>query len=127
MIFSNKKIIDIEEHWNDQQIFQPKNSFVHTNHSLNKKYWTKPQREDESSMMRYNRAKELVLAQKKFNVNTLKKILRDHKGHICDHFDTKHPMKSAPTIASIIINPYKKWMMLCSGNPCENKYKKYPL
>ena len=117
----------MEEHWENHVVFSSEECFVHTNHTLNKKYWTKPQSKDKSSMMRYNRAKELVLSQKKFNVNVLKKILRDHKGTICDHFDKKHPLKSAPTIASIIMNPYKKWMMLGHGNPCKGKYKKYSL
>lgn len=126
-IFSNKIIMDVEEHWNNHEVFSSENSFVHTNHTLKKRYWTNAQKKDKSSIMRYNRAIELLSKSKRKDLPFLKKILRDHKGTICDHFDTKHPLKSAPTIASIIMNPSKKWMELCSGNPCKGKYKRFNL
>jgi len=127
MVFSNISILGIEEHWNSQETFRNKDVFIHTNHTISKKLQTKAQKADTSSIKRYNRAVELVSKQKSLNIEILKKILRDHKGNICDHFDRKDKLKSAPTIASIIMNPKDKWIMLAEGNPCKSKYRKYNL
>ncbi len=125
LIFSNKKMIDVEELWKRDQIFESKKWIVHTNHPLLKKDQTMKIHRD--SFKRYKRACEILSGEKEFSIKTVLKILKDHKGEICDHKKRKYAKDHAPTIASIIVNPKEKWMMVCHGNPCKGKYVKYKL
>ncbi|MBI2105943.1 hypothetical protein HYT56_03845 [Candidatus Woesearchaeota archaeon] len=122
-VWMNSEILDIEEFWGHIDKFEEKNWFVHTNHPLLKEDQNRKNTRKES-ITRYNRAVEIILNESKLNVDTLKKILSDHKAKICDH--SKGVFK-INTVASAIMNPKEKWMMICDGNPCRNKYKKYYL
>lgn len=57
--------------------------------------------------------------------NTLKEILKDHKGYpssICRHISYDHS-----TVYSIIINLTDSRVYICPGNPCEFEYEEYVL
>lgn len=127
-VFKNKGIVDIEELWNREKIFLPKDWIVHTNHPLLKKDRTKlHEKEERESVKRYERALEIVLKEKKFSIDTIKKILSDHKADICGHLTKKYSKDITVTIASLIFNPKEKWILLCDGNPCNHKFRKYYL
>ena len=126
LVFSNKSITCVEELWNREEILGSKDFIIHTNHPLLLKDRTKINTPKES-LIRYERAKEILLKEKNPNIKTLKRIFRDHKAKICEHHKRKNTPMSVSTIASIIMNPKDKWMMVCHKNPCNNKYKKYYL
>ena len=95
-----------------------------SNHPLIKKYQSKKNTGKES-IRRYNTAYKILANEKKLTINTLKKILSDHKTEICGHPGSK--LTWSVTIASTIINATDSWMEVSSGNPCKNKYKRYYL
>jgi hypothetical protein len=122
---SNSRIVDIEELWYCDKYFKSRNIFVHTNHPIQKKYQTKSNTKFES-LIRYKRAYEIIKSEKEFTINTIKKILKDHKTNICGHLRKPAKIYSITrTIASYIMNPKEQWLMLCHGNPCKGKYVKY--
>lgn len=127
-VFEKYGIVDIEELWNKEEIFNPRDWIVHTNHPILKRDRTKEHaKEEKESVIRYERANELLLKERKLNINTLKKILSDHKTDICGHLNKKHSKDITVTIASLIMNPKEKYILVCHGNPCKYKYKKYKL
>jgi hypothetical protein len=125
IVQSNSRIVDIEELWYCDKYFKSRNIFVHTNHPIQKKYQTKSNTKFES-LIRYKRAYEIIKSEKEFTINTIKKILKDHKTNICGHLRKPAKIYSITrTIASYIMNPKEQWLMLCHGNPCKGKYVKY--
>jgi len=127
IVESNKKIVNVEELWTKTSILNETNWFAHTNHTLIKKNQNKDNTKFES-IFRYNRACEILKNQKDLDINTVKKVLKDHKGKICSHMSKPHKIWGiTKTITSIIMNPSQQWMMICEGNPCKGHYKKYKL
>lgn len=126
LVCSDSKIMDVEELWTHDEVFKRKTWLIHTNHPLAKKNQNAKNTIKES-VIRYNKAREIILKEKELSIDTLRKILRHHKSEICCHARRKHPTSYTTTIASNIINSKDKWMLVCSGNPCKNKYRKYYL
>ncbi len=127
MAWSDRKLFDIEELWTKHRVFTNDEFLVHTNHPILKKYQTKKNSPAESRK-RYKRAVEILSNEKELTIESIKKVLRDHKAKICEHRRKKDKyVMSAPTIASFIMNPRDKWIMVCCGQPCVNPYKKYYL
>lgn len=127
-VFKKHGIVDIEELWTKERVFSSKKWIIHTNHPIFKKDRTKANaKEEKESVMRYERAMEIFLKEKKFSINSIKKVLSDHKTDICGHLNKKHSNDSTVTIATLIMNPGEKWMMVCHGNPCNHEFKKYRL
>ena len=117
------EMLDVEEFWGHTDRFKDKKWLVHTNHPLQKIDQNKKNTKKES-LKRYERAVEMLSNEKKLTINTIKKILSDHKAKICDH--SKGTFK-INTVASAIMNPRDKWLEVCHRNPCRNKYKRYYL
>jgi len=117
-------ITSVEEYFTHREIYESKNTFIHTNHPLEKKNQYKIIKD---SVKRYNQAVKILSKEERLTVNTIKKILRDHKGKICEHHSKKQKNCSSPTIASVIMNPKDKWLLLCNTNPCKGVYRKYYL
>lgn len=105
--WSNKLMMDIEELWTKDEIFRGKDWLIHTNHPLKKKDQTNENTMKES-LLRYNMAKEILLKEKQFNIQTLKKIQKEHKTDICCHYRKNDPESSTVTIAGAILNPKDK-------------------
>jgi len=126
LAWSDKSFMDIEELWKTEEVFLGDKFLVHTNHPLLKKY-NRKYNVPHDSIRRYNHAIKILENEKKLTINSVKKVLTNHDGGICDHEMNPHSKYYPPTIASYIINPKDKWIMACSGNPCKNKYKKYYL
>lgn len=125
VVLSNKVITNVEELWNKDQFFKNNYWLVHTNHPLIKKDRNKYNTE-KWSVRRCEKAKEIILKEKKLSLNTVKKVLKDHTTGICGHAK-KHRYDDSVTIASVIMNPKDKWLLLCNTNPCKGIYKKYHL
>ncbi len=126
LAWSNKKFMDVEELWNNEEIFYGKRFLVHTNHPLLKKYDRK-YNVPHDSVRRYKQAVKILENEEELTINSVKKVMTNHTGGICDHEMNPHSKYYPPTIASYIINPKEKWMMVCHGNPCCHEYKKYYL
>ena len=122
--WKNSRILDVEDFFGHHEIFYGKKFLIHTNHPILTKDRSKLNTRQES-ILRYERAKEILKKEKKYNLNTLKKLLTDHKAKICSH-PRRHTYWGS-TIASAIINPKEKWMEVCWSNPCKNKYFRYYL
>ena len=128
LVFKNSSMEDIEKLWINCDLFFGHKWIVHTNNPLVKKEQNKENTEDES-VLRYKRAYEILSKEKNVTVETLKKVLRDHKNApygICGH-DSKTERPFGITIASVIIDPKKQWMEVCHSNPCKNRYFRYYL
>ncbi|MBU2612340.1 MAG: C45 family peptidase [Nanoarchaeota archaeon] len=128
LVFKNSSMEDIEKLWMNCDLFFGNKWIVHTNNPLVKKEQNKGNTEDES-VLRYKRAYEILSKEKDVTIESLKKVLRDHKNApygICGH-DSKIERPFGVTIASVIIDSKKQWMEVCPGNPCRNKYFKYYL
>jgi isopenicillin-N N-acyltransferase like protein len=126
-LFSNEGMYAIEELWKKEEVFSSTTCLVHTNHPLIKKDRTfKYRKEEKESVLRYERAVEILSKEKEHDIKTIKKILTDHKTDICGH-KGKITNDITVTLASFIFNPKEKYALICFGNPCRNKYKKYHL
>ena len=134
MISYKNVATSVEEYFNHHRLYKTKDLMVHTNHPLEKKYQNKKNTEMES-IVRYNRAYEILRNEKNLTANSLKKVFSDHKVtivhklkvSICEHADKAYMNYCVATIGSVIMNPGKKIMMVCHGNPCKEKYKEYKL
>jgi hypothetical protein len=93
--------------------------YVHTNHFLSRHMVQYETERSESSVARYDRAKELI--RNDMTVEDMKTLLRDTK-------NTEFPIcRSDSTIASVIISPNKNEMLVCYGRPCAGEYVSYKL
>jgi len=132
MILHPRGIMSIEEYPNHHETYESKELLIHTNHPLSVTSQTKKNTLQES-VLRFVRAKEIIAKEKTFSVDTLKKVFRDHENSrrymagICEHPQKKYKNATVATIASVILNPKDKWMLLCDTNPCKGTYKKYKL
>ncbi|MBU1992305.1 MAG: C45 family peptidase [Patescibacteria group bacterium] len=124
LLAEDETIEDIETLWCHHEVFHSNKWLIHTNHPLEHKYQNRENTPKES-VKRYEYANKTLSATPKINIDILKKILKDHKSGICSH-KGKHS-NSNFTIASAIMNPEEKWMMVCHGAPCKNRYTKYYL
>jgi len=122
-VWDDYRMVNVEDYFGHCRKFLAKEYLIHTNHPLLKEDQKRINTSLES-IKRYNRAKAIIFKEKNITRNTLKKILCDHEAGICGHFDKKHADYGV-TIASAIINPEGKWMDVCHGNPCKNKYIRY--
>jgi len=123
MVLRGKKIVDIEDLFRHNEEFFGKNFFIHTNHPILKKDQTK-ENTDLESIKRFERAKEILLNEKNLSLESIKKVLRDHKAGICEH---KIKKRENTTVASVVMNVNDMWMEVCKNNPCKNEYKRYYL
>jgi isopenicillin-N N-acyltransferase like protein len=122
--WKKSRITDVEDYFGHHEIFYNDKFLIHTNHPILSRDRNDENTEKES-IRRYERSKQILSEAKTINLNTLKKLLSDHKANIC-----AHPPKNrfwGTTIASVIINPKEKWMEVCWSNPCKNKYHRYYL
>lgn len=122
--WKSARILDVEDYFGHHDNFYGKKLLIHTNHPIAPEERSKENTALES-VRRYDRAKEIFMEEKKYDLRTLKKVLSDHKAKICSH-PQKH-RAWGPTIASVIMNPKEKWMEVCHGNPCRNRYVRYTL
>lgn len=120
-----KLLEDIEDYFLHQEIFNNKKWIIHTNHPLKHKEQNKINTSKES-IKRFLTAKKIIDSENNPNIETVKKILKDHSSQICSHKNRKEP-NAGVTIASAIINLNQKYMDICHGNPCRNKYIRYDL
>lgn len=122
--WKNSKILDIEDFFGHHETFSRKKLLIHTNHPLGKKerhLFNTPH----ESVVRFQRAKELLHDPHAFTLGGMKTLLKDHRAGICSH-TTKHTTWGS-TIASVIMNPGEQWMEVCWSNPCEHGYHRYTL
>jgi hypothetical protein len=125
--FCKEGLLDIEELYSKECVFCADNWIIHTNHPLLEEDRNPALKKDEEeSILRFDRAKELLLKSKKFDKNSIIRVLSDHKTDICGHI-VKKTNDATVTIASYIFNPKKKYMLLSETNPCKKKFKKYYL
>lgn len=83
----------------------------------------------QSSLARYKRAEELLLAKKEsITIEDVKNILRDHgeenfpsDNTICRHAELWS------TLGSVIFLPKERRMLVVEGNPCKGEYEEYQL
>ena len=122
--WKSSRILDVEDYFGHHDKFYGKKFLIHTNHPILPEERSKKNTARES-IRRYDRAKEIFAEEKKYDLQTLKKVLADHKAKICSH--PRRHRAWGPTIASVIMNPKEKWMEVCWGNPCRNKYVRYSL
>lgn len=85
-----------------------------------------------STIVRYHRALRLVRSKVgEVTKETLMDILRDHvnrPGSICRHAQMEVPEHDrSKTTFAVVLDPAKKRMHMCIGNPCEGKFKEYDL
>ena len=126
IVWSNRKIMDVEELWSHDEIYEGVNWLAHTNHPLERENQNIKNTPKES-VIRYNKIKEILSKKKDYDEEILKKILKNHKAEICAHNRRYHPPSFTVTVASVIMNPKDKWLLLCDTNPCKGAYKKYYL
>src|SRR3989344_5022670 len=124
MLVNSEGITSVESYFNHHDIYKSNNTFVLANHPIEEKNRYKIIKD---SIKRYDRALKILKEENELTINSVKRVLKDHKGKICEHDSRKQKNSSSPTIASVIMNPKDKWMMLCQGNPCKGVYKKYKL
>lgn len=122
--WKNSRILDVEDYFGHHEIFYGKKFLIHTNHPVLIKNRNKTNTKKES-ILRYERAKEILNQEKNYDLPVLKKILSDHQANICSH--PKNHTFWGSTIASVIMNPKEKWMEVCWSNPCKNKYSRHYL
>ncbi len=122
--WKNSQILDVEDFFGHHEIFYGRKFLVHTNHPIQSKNRNNDNTPKES-IRRYERAKEILTRQNKYDLVTLKKLLSDHRANICSH--PKNHTYWGATIASVIMEPKQKWMEVCWSNPCKNKYFRYHL
>ncbi len=121
------EILDVEELYTKEAIYRPEKWIVHTNHPIKKEHRIKAFHEKETeSVARYERAREIMSKEKKPSINSIHKVLTDHKTNICGHISNKND-DTTITIASYVFNPKEKWVRIYHGNPCNHKFKKYSL
>jgi len=100
----------------------------HSNHYVHSKmqqYEAKPRENMPYSVIRFERAKELLTSNLgKIDFEVVKGIMRDHVGQpivsICRH-------NEFPTVFSTIIDPSNRTLWLTIGNPCKSEYVPYRL
>ena len=123
MIISRDKVVDVENSLNKSAVIEVKKDwFVHTNHPLKLKG-----EHYKNSLVRYNRASEILENADDKNINLIKKILSDHRNSpysVCRH--SKKNSEWA-TIASVIIDIARMRMLISHGNPCKNEFREYRL
>ncbi len=123
MIVFKDRVVDVENSLNKSIVIDVKGDcFVHTNHPLKLRG-----EHSKNSLVRYNRASEILENADDKNINLIKKILSDHRNSpdsVCRH--SKKNSEWA-TIASVIIDIARMRMLIAQGNPCKNKYKEYRL
>lgn len=126
MIVSKNGIVDIENSISKSAIIEAKGDcFIHTNHPLKLKG-----KRGRNSVIRFNRATEMLKKNETRDMDLLKNILSDHKNYpdsICCHIGSEGEKIKWMTIASIIIDLKNMEMLISHGNPCKNKYKEYRL
>lgn len=122
--WKNSRILDVEDYFGHHDRIYGKKFLIHTNHPTERRERNSENTARES-IKRHDRAREIFMQEKKYDLATLKKVLSDHKANICSH--PKRHRAWGPTIASVIMNPKEKWMEVCWGNPCKNKYVRYAL
>lgn len=120
----NSRIVDVEDFFGHHETFHGKKFLVHTNHPLLRRDRNRRNTPKES-VVRFERAKEILAHKKEYTLGGLKKLLSDHEAMICSHPE-RHTSWGA-TVASVIMNPKEQWMEVCWGNPCRNKYIRYAL
>ena len=120
----NSRILDVEDFFGHHKIFYGNKFLIHTNHPVSRDEQNR-ENTQRDSVARYERAKTILHKVKQPSLYSLKKLLRDHEAGICSH--PRHHGYWGSTIASVIMNPKKKWMEVCWSNPCENKYVRYSL
>lgn len=92
-------------------------------------FYLRGQKFHEFNWKRRDRFLELAKASKKWSVEGIKNILKDHgkeknpsRFTICRH----HP-QTADTVASALIFPAQRKMEICLGRPCGDSYQEYSL
>lgn len=118
-IIQNKEVCNVEVAKNltcSEKSFGK--TYVHTNHYIHPSLKHLNPISYNNSESRYQRAKELV--KNNMTMDDMKKLLRDRK-------DKKHPILSKETIASIVIFPYKKEVLICPRKTHRETYLKYTL
>lgn len=59
----------------------------------------------------------------------LQQLTRDHTNYprcICAHgFDGEPETMAFHTVFAVIMDPEARWLEVCAGNPCENKFERY--
>jgi predicted choloylglycine hydrolase len=126
LIFKDQGLYAFENLENKDRIIEGTDCIIHTNHPLEKEDQSKDNTFHES-LVRYKKVNDLILRAKEFNIDLLKKILKNHSARICGHGKRKNQLDNTITVASIIMNPKKKWMMVCDRNPCKGTYQKFKL
>jgi len=124
------KAIIIEKAGYEQKIrYSDKNYLFCTNHYLNKELneisIPRGEKADKNSINRYKNLIEIVPDLSSFNINNMKRILRNHSnsGAICQHGQENY----LQTRISMIMVPRKKLILVADGNPCENEYVEYQI
>jgi len=93
--------------------------YVHTNHFLSRHMLKYETERSQSSLARYDRATQLI--HNNMTAEHMKSLLRDTK-------NTQFPIcRSDSTIASVIITPQKREMLVCYGHPCAGEYVSYKI
>jgi len=118
----NTRILDIEDFFGHHEHLYGKKFLIHTNHPLRRRDRNATNTPHES-IVRYERAKEILGQEERYTLDGLKELLADHEAGICSHPD-KHTTWGL-TIASVIMNPKERWMEVCWTNPCRNEYTRY--
>ncbi len=126
LIFKDKGIYTFENLENKTKVHEGEDWIIHTNHPLQKEDQNKDNTYSES-LIRYRKANEIILRAKKLDIDILLKILRNHSARICGHGKRKNQLDNTITVASIIMNPKARWMMVCDRNPCKGTYQKFKL
>jgi len=121
----NARILDVEDLFYHDDFFYGKEFLIHTNHPLLEKE-RNDMNTDRESIRRYKCVESILIHDKNRNLGTIRKILRNHETGICGHASRKHSGYGV-TIASVIMNPQKKWMEVAWTNPCKHNYVRYRL
>lgn len=124
-VWRNMQMEDIESLYRHAETYHGNRWLIHTNHPL-RHHDEDTKNTARESVRRYKRVQEILSDTHSAGINTLKKILRDHPVGICGHIEARHPTYGA-TIASVIMNPLKGWMLVAHSNPCKNQYYRYTL
>lgn len=120
----NSRILDVEDFFGHHHIFYGKKFLIHTNHPLDRRD-RNHDNTPKDSVKRYERAKAVLHAERRPDLESLKELLADHEAGICAH--PRHHARWGSTIASVIMSPKQRWMEVCWSNPCQNRYVRYAL
>ncbi len=140
---SSGEMYSVEGTATDFAVLYPDDGYlVHTNHYLHPrlmKYETafggdgvRTIAGASSTIVRYHRALRLIRSQLgDVTKESLMEIMNDHvnrPGSICRHVKKEDPAhERCKTTFAVILDPVKKKMDLCIGNPCEGEFKEHGL